>query len=240
MANAYATIADGGYRNTPIAVKRVVFPDGKSEDIGRAKRVKAFSDGITYAATQILSKNAQSGTATAAPYGCPMGAKTGTTDDFTDAWLVGFTPKLSTAVWVGYPDAKVPMTDVHGIQVNGGSLPAQIWHDYMTTAHGSDCSDFPQPTERAQFTPFFGKYSGAGSSSDRNSGNGNDYGNGYYGGGQNRRGGGGGPANGYNPQFYEAPPQPAPQVQVPATPAPAAPAVPRPGAPTGATGQHGQ
>jgi penicillin-binding protein 1A len=238
MANAYATMADGGYRNTPIAVKRVIFPDGKSEDIGHAKRVKAFPDGITSAATQILAKNAQSGTATAAPYGCPMAAKTGTTDDFTDAWLVGFTPKLSTAVWVGYPDAKVPMTDVHGIQVNGGSLPAQIWHDYMSTAHGSDCSDFPPPTERAQFTPFLGKYSGAGSSSDSKYG-GNDYG-GYYSGGQKRRGGGGGPANGYNPQFYEAPPQPAPQVQVPATPAPAAPSLPRPNPPTGATGQHGQ
>jgi penicillin-binding protein 1A len=242
MANAYATIADGGYRNTPIAVKRVVFPDGKSEDLGRPKRVKAFSDGVTYAATQILEKNTQAGTATKTPYGCPIAAKTGTTDDFTDAWLVGFTPKLSTAVWVGYPDAKVPMTNVHGIQVNGGSFPAEIWHDYMSVAHGSDCSGFPQPKEPAQFNQFYGSYSGGGSSGggssrrDRN----NDYGGGYYDGGQNRRGGGGGPANGYNPQFYEAPPQPAPKVQVPATPAPAAPVVPRPGAPTGATDAHGQ
>jgi penicillin-binding protein 1A len=167
-----------------------------------------------------------------------MAAKTGTTDDFTDAWLVGFTPKLSTAVWIGYPNAKVPMTDVHGIQVNGGSLPAQIWHDYMSVAHGNDCSEFPQPKEPAQFSQFYGKYSGSGSSGGRN-GSSTDYGNGYDG-GQRRRGGGGGPANGYNPQFYEAPPQAAPQVQVPATPAPAAPSVPRPGAPTGATGHSGQ
>ena len=236
MANAYGTIADGGYRNTPVAIKRVVFPDGKSEDVGRPKRVKAFSDGVTYEATKILEKNTQAGTATKTPYGCPIGAKTGTTDDFTDAWLVGFTPHLSTAVWVGYPSAKVPMTDVHGIEVNGGSFPAQIWHDYMSVAHGNDCSDFPQPKEPAQFTSFFGKYSGTGSS--RGSGSYDNYPNYYNSDGSRRRGGGGGPTNGYSPQFYESPPQSAPPTYKPPPVAPQN--VPKVVAPGGTPGTHGK
>src|SRR5256885_7201523 len=184
MANAYATIADGGYRNKPIAIRKVVFPDGKSEDLGKPKRTKMFSDAVTYEATKILRQNMQSGTATGAAISCPAAAKTGTTDDFTDAWLDGFTPHLSTSVWVGYPNSKVPMLDVHGIQVNGGSLPSQIWHDYMSVAVGSDCADFPQPPESFQAQPFFGSYSATGG---RDSGSYDNRGGG--GGGGSTRGG---------------------------------------------------
>src|ERR1700704_5604908 len=231
MANAYATIADGGYRNKPIAIRKVVFPDGKSEDLGRPTRKKAFSDGVTYEATKILQQNMQSGTATRAAISCPAAAKTGTTDDFTDAWLDGFTPHLSTSVWVGYPNSKVPMMDVHGIQVNGGSLPAQIWHDYMSSAIGGDCTDFAQPTESFNAQPFFGSYAatggrdsggpynnygnggGGGTTTDQGTGNGG--GNTGRGNG-NRNGNGGNPGGGYNnPNLYETPPQQAPKAQAP-------------------------
>jgi len=227
MANAYATIADGGYRNKPIAIRKVVFPDGKSEDLGRPKRTKAFSDAVTYEATKILEQNMQSGTATRAAISCPAAAKTGTTDDFTDAWLDGFTPHLSTSVWVGYPNSKVPMMDVHGIQVNGGSLPAQIWHDYMSSAVGNDCADFPQPTESFSAQPFFGSYAatggrGSGGQYDNNYGNGGGTGTNQgagNGGGNNGNGNGnggnpGGGGGGYNnPNLYESPPQKAPKVK---------------------------
>jgi penicillin-binding protein 1A len=229
MANAYATIADGGYRNKPIAIRKVVFPDGKSEDLGKPKRKKMFSDAVTYEATKILRQNMQSGTATRAAIGCPAAAKTGTTDDFTDAWLDGFTPHLSTSVWVGYPNSKVPMLNVHGIQVNGGSLPSQIWHDYMSVAVGNDCADFPQPQDSFNAQPFFGSYSatgGRGSGQYDNGygngggGTGNDQGNGN-GGGNTGRGNGnggnpGGGGGGYsNPNLYESPPQRAPKVKGP-------------------------
>ena len=240
MANAYATIASGGYRNKPIAIKKVVFPDGKSEDLGRPRRKQMFSSAVTYEATKILRENMQAGTATRAAISCPAAAKTGTTDDFTDAWLDGFTPHLSTSVWVGYPNSKVPMMDVHGIQVNGGSLPAQIWHDYMSVAIGSDCADFSQPTESFNAQPFFGSYSsnggGGGGSYDNGgygNGNGNDTGTGNANGnanGRGKRGGGGGNGGGTgnynNPNLYETPPQQAPNV-----------APPRGGRGTGGTGQ---
>jgi len=205
MANAYATIASGGWRNTPIAITRVQFPDGHSDDLGRPHRVKVFSDAVTSTVTNILEQNMHSGTATHADIGCPDAGKTGTVDNFTDAWLVGFTPHMSTSVWVGYPNRKVPMTDVHGIEVQGGSLPADIWHAYMSVAHGNDCSDFPQAQDQASLSP------GVGSHTSVSGGGGS--GSGGSGGGHGGSGGGGGSTGGgsyNNRRLYESPPQPTP------------------------------
>ena len=104
--------------------------------------------------------NVQSGTGTAAGYGCPAAGKTGTTDEAKDAWFVGYTPHLSTAVWVGYPDAGIAMPGAQG-----GTYAAPVWHAFMLPAHGDDCADFPEPEHPAEFHPFFGKYSRTGSSS---------------------------------------------------------------------------
>jgi penicillin-binding protein 1A len=163
MANAYATLASGGMRNRPKAIKRVVFPDGKSEDLGKPQRKRVLTDGQAYEITQILEANVLGGTGTAAQIGCPTAGKTGTTDDFVDAWFVGYTPHLSTAVWVGYPDEQVSMEATRIGSVAGGTWPAMIWHDFMTTAKGDNCDDFPLPTEPAEFSPFFGKYATTGS-----------------------------------------------------------------------------
>jgi hypothetical protein len=123
------------------------------------------------------------------------------------------------------------MMDVHGIQVNVGSLPAQIWHDYMSVAVGGDCADFPQPKDSFNAQPFSGSYSanggrdsggsydnygggGGGGSSGGGNGGGGTTGVGGGGGGGGTTGGGGG--GGYNnPNLYESPPQPAPKVQEP-------------------------
>ncbi|TML28499.1 MAG: penicillin-binding protein [Actinobacteria bacterium] len=208
MATAYATVASGGIRHQPLAIKKVVFPDGKSEDLGRPVGKRTFSQGVSYEATKILEQNVQRGTGTAANIGCPAAGKTGTVDDYTDAWFIGFTPHLTSAVWVGYPNQKVPMYSVHGIRVAGGTFPAQIWHDYMSKAVGGDCSDFTVPSQQATFQPFFGKYTRNGSSGGGfNGGNGG----GGNGGSANGTGGPGTGTGAYNNrQFYEAPPQPPP------------------------------
>ncbi|MGI8803411.1 MAG: transglycosylase domain-containing protein [Solirubrobacteraceae bacterium] len=158
MADAYATVASGGFRNTPLAVIKVVFPDGHVDDLSAPQRVRAFSDGVTAEATNILHENILAGTGKLANYGCPAAGKTGTTDKFTDAWFDGFTPHLSTAVWIGYPKGKIPMTNVHGISVAGGTFPAQIWHDYMQVVTKGDCSDFPKPTTTIHYQSFTGRY----------------------------------------------------------------------------------
>ena len=67
--------------------------------------------------------------------GRPSAGKTGTTDDFVDAWYVGYTPRLSTAVWAGYPDGRNPMVGIHGLEeVNGATLPLDLWSSYMEKA----------------------------------------------------------------------------------------------------------
>jgi penicillin-binding protein 1A len=173
MANAYATLASGGIRNKPIAITRVLFPDGKTEELGKPKRKRVLDDGIAYEVTKILKQNIQSGTGTKADIGCPAAGKTGTTDEYNDAWFDGYTPNLSAAVWVGYPDALREMRSVHGIQVAGGTFPAEIWNKFMQVAKADECSDFPRPASGVSFQPFFGKYARRGARS--RSGRSDDY-----------------------------------------------------------------
>jgi penicillin-binding protein 1A len=167
MADVYATLADGGWRNRPIAITKVVFPDGRVDDSwGRPHRVKVLSDGVTSEETSILHQNVLGGTATRSAINCPTAAKTGTTSNLVDAWLDGYTPNYSTAVWMGYPNKLIPMTDVHGEPQQGGYLPAEIWHAYMAAVtEGEPCAEFPSPKEPISYQPFFGKYASTGSSS---------------------------------------------------------------------------
>jgi penicillin-binding protein 1A len=167
MADVYATLADGGWRNTPIAITKVVFPDGHGDTSwGEPHRVRALSEGVAAEETSILEQNVQSGTAVRSAINCPTAAKTGTTSNLVDAWLDGYTPNYSTSVWMGYPKSLVPMTDVHGEPQQGGYLPAEIWHAYMAAVtEGQSCTPFPQPKESLSFAPFYGKFSGTGESS---------------------------------------------------------------------------
>ncbi len=160
MADVYSTLADGGYRNTPIAITKVVFPGGRVDSSwGTPHRVKVLSNGVTAEETTILHENVLSGTAVRSAIDCPTAAKTGTTTELVDAWLDGYTPEYATVVWMGYPKERVPMTDVHGEAQQGGALPAVIWHDYMAAVtEGKPCVEFPQPTEPLVYRPFFGKY----------------------------------------------------------------------------------
>jgi penicillin-binding protein 1A len=166
MANVYATIADGGWRNTPIAITKVVFPDGHTDsNWGRPHRTEVLSEAVTAEETHILEENVHSGTATRSAINCPTAAKTGTTSELVDAWLDGFTPRFSTVVWMGYPNKRVSMTDVHGEPQQGGYLPAEIWHAYMSAVtEGQKCVPFRRPSETLSYTPFFGKYATTGHS----------------------------------------------------------------------------
>ena len=164
MADVYATLADGGWRDAPIAITKVVFPDGQvDENWGRPHRAKVLSEAVTAEETNILHQNVQSGTATRSAINCPTAAKTGTTSELVDAWLDGYTPNYSTVVWMGYPNKRVSMTDVHGEPQQGGYLPAEIWHDYMAAVtEGQPCVAFPQPKESLSYAPFFGKFATTG------------------------------------------------------------------------------
>jgi penicillin-binding protein 1A len=222
MANAYATIADGGYRNRPRAIRKVVFPDGHSElpRRWRVHRAKAFEDGVTYEATKILEANIQGGTGTHAQFGCPAAGKTGTTDHNTDAWFVGFTPRLSTAVWVGYPNSRVEMNGLYfGRNVDGGTFPADIWGAYMKQAVGKYCGEFTQPTQPFVSQPFFGHYATTGRKDATKNGNQNGAPQATPTPGKNAKPGTGtGNTTGgktYDPSQYETKPQGSPPTKTP-------------------------
>ena len=158
MAGAYATLAAGGIRSRPIAIDKVDFPNGSVQQIGRQKRERVISDGVAREATDILEQNVLGGTGVKARIDCPAAGKTGTTDNFKDAWFVGFTPSMSSSVWVGYPNGGVEMRSVHGIAVAGGTFPAQIWHDYMVRAIGGHCKAWLKPLDPFSGKAFSGNY----------------------------------------------------------------------------------
>jgi penicillin-binding protein 1A len=100
---------------------------------------------LTYALQGVV----QHGTGTAAALGArPVAGKTGTAEDFKDAWFCGYVPQLATCVWVGYPKGEISLYNVEGVgEVAGGTLPATIWHAYMSGAVGSlPVENFPTPS----------------------------------------------------------------------------------------------
>ena len=163
MANAYATIASGGMRNEPVAITKVRLRDGTiKKELGKPKRTRQFTEGVTAKATELLVKNVQAGTGTKAQTGCPTAGKTGTTDNHTDAWFVGFTNNLATSVWVGFPTKRVEMyPPVTPISVAGGTYPSEIFGRYMKGVKRG-CSGFKKPKTPFQAAPFFGKYATTG------------------------------------------------------------------------------
>jgi penicillin-binding protein 1A len=156
MASAYATLANGGVYVEPTIIKRILDADGNVIWEAQPKTNQALSPGVAYDATRVLVANIQRGTGTRAAIGRPAAGKTGTTTDWTDAWFVGYTPNLSTAVWMGDPDAQVPMKNVHGTKVTGGSFPAIMWHKFMYTADRAyPYKEFAQPKVWAKYDRFF-------------------------------------------------------------------------------------
>ncbi|MBA3374524.1 MAG: PBP1A family penicillin-binding protein [Actinobacteria bacterium] len=147
MARAYATIANGGRRvdgavlgDTPRVVERVQrIRAGRVED-NTPVPTQVFEADEAAVLTDILQDVVSSGTGTRARIpGLSVAGKTGTTDNYADAWFVGYTPELAVAVWVGYPDRLRPMlTEFGGEPVTGGTLPAQIWKEFVSSLDDSD------------------------------------------------------------------------------------------------------
>jgi penicillin-binding protein 1A len=92
-------------------------------------------------------------------YGHTDAGKTGTTDNYADAWFSGYTPTLEATVWIGYPRGEIPMLNVHGIAVSGPSFPAEIWHTFVGTAIGDRPNvSFATPSSQPVWTSWHGAY----------------------------------------------------------------------------------
>src|SRR5438552_11656987 len=148
MTQAYATIADGGVRRTPQVLPQGT--DARGHVIGRlnprGRQVVPAND--AWLTVKAMEGVIDHGTGTAANIGRPAAGKTGTGQEFQDAWFCGFVPQLVTCVWVGYPKGEIPMYGIEGFpSVFGGSIPAGIWHDFMSVAVANlPVESFPVPS----------------------------------------------------------------------------------------------
>jgi penicillin-binding protein 1A len=136
----------------------------------RPRRV--LSRPVAWEVTRLLHDNITEGTGTAAYTGCAgQAGKTGTTDEYTDAWFAGYQPNLSTVVWVGYPESnEISMSSVHGIIVFGGTFPAEIWNSLYSGA-GVPCEEFTEPSQKISWAPYYGSFTSP-APSKRDSGSG--------------------------------------------------------------------
>ena len=158
MTSAYATLASGGVARRPQAIVKVVLPNGKVDWKPKTKGQRAMSEGEAYVITQVLKGVASGGTGsvTGSYYPYPRAGKTGTTDNYVDAWYCGYTPELSVSVWMGYPgDYLHPMPGVAG-----GTYCAPMWGKFMAAIAGDlKKGDFAAPDKPMVFKPWKGKYS---------------------------------------------------------------------------------
>jgi penicillin-binding protein 1A len=135
MTAAYATLANHGVRHDPQAIQSIRTAAGQTVPFERAKPAVAVSRQIADEVTYALEAVTQKGTGTGAAIDRPIAGKTGTAENYVDAWFCGYVPQLATCVWVGYPNREVPMDYVEGYApVYGGTIPASIWHDFMAGA----------------------------------------------------------------------------------------------------------
>ena len=147
MTTAYATFADRGVRHDPQAVESVRTANGEVVPYDQGKPHVALAQDVADEVTYALEAVTEKGTGTAAGIGRPIAGKTGTAENYVDAWFCGYTPQLATCVWVGYPHREEPMNYVEGYApVYGGTIPALIWHDFMSGAlRNAPVLDFVTP-----------------------------------------------------------------------------------------------
>ncbi len=154
MAGAYSTFMDNGTFNAPHTIISVKNTAGQEltppQASPRQVLTRAQADVVTYCLRQVVL----GGTGTAAGFGHQVAGKTGTTENNTDAWFIGYTPQLTTAVWMGYPAGSRPMRNIYGVaQVTGGTLPADIFRRYMEQAlAGAPFLTFEQPASLGRQT----------------------------------------------------------------------------------------
>ncbi len=150
MASAFGTFATGGVRHEPFWIRRIEDPLGRvlEEQIVRGQRT--LDAGIGFQLVDMMRGVLTAGTGRIARrmgFDLPAAGKTGTTDDYRDAWFTGFTPTLSVSVWVGY-DRGISMRDVNGVGITGGRGAAPIWADFMIKAtSGEPPREFTVPPD---------------------------------------------------------------------------------------------
>jgi penicillin-binding protein 1A len=153
MASVYATFASDGIRRPPVFIRRVLGPDGRVLLQNSPAEERVLEPPVARSVTDVLRGVVERGTGRAAGFGRPAAGKTGTAQEWRDAWFDGYTPQLAAVVWMGSPTGQESMTNVGGIHVTGGSYPARIWSAFMGTALAAQpVKDF-DPVDPAWWPP---------------------------------------------------------------------------------------
>jgi penicillin-binding protein 1A len=158
MADAYATLANGGIHHHPTAISKVEFPSGKIDEPDADSGHRVLTPGQAWEVTRILEGVITQGTGAGyTSIGCTSEAgKTGTSEGLSDAWFVGFTPMFSTAVWVGHPQSR----EETGF---GGPTAGPIWQNYMSAAQEGECPEFEVPEDLPELSPLNSEHTTSGS-----------------------------------------------------------------------------
>ncbi|HEV7865295.1 MAG TPA: transglycosylase domain-containing protein [Acidimicrobiia bacterium] len=149
MSSAFGVFSARGLRAEPTPVLKITQRDGTvvEDNTQEDRTTRVLEEPVADNVTKLLTGVIQHGTGTAANIGRPAAGKTGTAENYENAWFVGYTPTLSTAVWMGYKEGNIPLRNIHGVgSVVGGTWPARMWHDFMTEAmKGVPATEFTQP-----------------------------------------------------------------------------------------------
>jgi membrane peptidoglycan carboxypeptidase len=148
MAAAYATLANRGVRVPPSFVTEVTKADGQVLYRHRIRGERVLDGAVADRVTSVLQHVLADGTGVRARIGRPAAGKTGTGQEYRDAWFVGYTPELATAVWMGFPEegTRSMVPPATPLRVTGGTWPASAWQRYMSAALASrPVTPFPEP-----------------------------------------------------------------------------------------------
>jgi penicillin-binding protein 1A len=179
MAHAYETFAEGGQRvfnpvlgapnEGPNGIAQIYCPTvcPHKNLVAQPRYQRVLPPSVAKTVHDMLTGVVQHGTGTEAQIsGVDVAGKTGTTTNYADAWFVGWTPQLTTAVWVGFPNKLIPMTsDYNGAPVEGGTYPAIIWHNFMVQALQILAAENPSQNKTSNGTSSLTDTTGSGSSS---------------------------------------------------------------------------
>jgi penicillin-binding protein 1A len=150
LSKVFSTLASGGVYHQPVCILKITDYQGnvlyEYDPDNNESNHRVLEEPVSYYITQILKKVIESGTGKGADIGRPAAGKTGTTENNVDAWFAGYTPDLVTVVWMGHPEASQPMEPINGSVVVGGTYPADIWREFMSSAlEDIPVSDFNKP-----------------------------------------------------------------------------------------------
>jgi penicillin-binding protein 1A len=147
MAGAYATLANGGFRVPTGGVSKITDASGKIIYERKVKPKRVLAEPIAALATRALEEVMRNGTGRRLQLGRPAGGKTGTTEEYHDAWFAGFTPNYVAVSWVGFPQGQISLRPPRTrIRVFGSSWPGHMWQEWMLAAHrGLPDASFPTP-----------------------------------------------------------------------------------------------